>query len=153
MPKIDVDTAPVIVGSRYPLPFRLVSPARRKQQLGDAGGLKDFGVNKVDLPPGEWSSQRHWHSNEDELVYVLAGEVTLIEDDGETILRAGDCAAFPKGAANGHHLVNRSTAMATYLEVGTRTERDACSYPDVDLHMPADGPWFTKKDGTPYPQE
>ena len=101
---------------------RSTHPARERvrQRLGDAGGLTDFGVNLMHLPPGNWSSQRHWHSHEDEFVYVLEGELTLVEDGGETVLRAGDCAAFPKGTGNGHHLINRSDAMAVYLEVGTR---------------------------------
>ncbi len=151
MPKIDLDQAPLRIGSTYPLPFRLIAPTRKKRALGDAAGLVDFGVNLVELPPFEWSSQRHWHEDEDELVYVLAGEVTLIEDGQETILRAGDAAGFKKGVANGHHLVNRSTTTATFLEVGTRKADDTTHYPDVDLHAPSTGGYFTK-DGTPYPK-
>jgi uncharacterized cupin superfamily protein len=95
-----------------------------RQRLGNAGGLIDFGVNLVHLPPGNWSSQRHWHSAEDEFVYLLEGEPTLIEDGGDTVLRAGDCAAFPKGSGNGHHLINKAGAMAVYLEIGARSPAD-----------------------------
>jgi uncharacterized cupin superfamily protein len=103
------------------------------------------------LPPGNWSSQRHWHSAEDEFVYVLEGELTLIEDDGETILRAGDCAAFPKGSGNGHHFINRSDATALYLEVGTRSPTDITICSDIDMMSSnADGR-FAHKDGVPYP--
>ena len=108
MPKIDVAAVPKRQGAGYPPPFDAPHADRIRQRLGDAGGLTDFGVNLMHLPPGNWSSQRHWHSHEDEFVYVLAGEVTLVEDGGETVLRAGDCAAFPKGTGNGHHLINRS---------------------------------------------
>jgi uncharacterized cupin superfamily protein len=103
------------------------------------------------LPPGNWSSQRHWHSHEDEFVYVLEGELTLIEDGGETLLRAGDCAAFPKGSGDGHHMINRSQATAVYLEVGSRHADDVTTCSDIDLMSTnADGR-FLHKDGTPYP--
>ena len=118
MPKIDIAAVPARKGSGYPPPFDAPCAARTRQRLGDAGGLRDFGVNLMTLPPGSWSSQRHWHSDEDEFVYVLEGEVTLIEDGGEMVLHAGDCATFPKGTGNGHHLINKSSAMAVYLEVG-----------------------------------
>lgn len=153
MPKIDVANVTKRQGSAYPLPFRLKSPNRIKQALGDAGGLTDFGVNLVRLPPGEWSSQRHWHSAEDEFVYVLSGTLTLVTDAGETLLEAGDCAAFPKNSGDAHHMINKGSESAVYLEVGTRTDSDVCSYPDVDLHSdPADG-WYTHKDGSLYPKE
>ena len=103
------------------------------------------------LPSGGWSSQRHWHSHEDEFVYVLEGEVVLVEDGGETLLRAGDCAAFPKNSGNGHHLINRSSAMAVYLEVGSRQPPDLTTCSDIDMQSSnADGR-FVHKDGTPYP--
>ncbi|MGH8162737.1 MAG: cupin domain-containing protein [Rhodanobacteraceae bacterium] len=122
-----------------------------RRALGDAGGLSNFGVNLLELPPGTWSSQRHWHSAEDEFVYVLSGEVDLIDDDGEQTLRAGDCAAFPKAKANGHHLINRSNAMAVCLEVGTRSSDDVCTYSDIDLHIgPGRSTGYTHKDGEPY---
>lgn len=148
MPKIDIARAPTKEGSGYPAPFHDMANGRVKTALGDAAGLVDFGVNLVRLPPGCWSSQRHWHSAEDEFVYVLEGEVTLVTEGGRQRLCAGDCAAFPKGAPDGHHLVNESADDAVYLEVGTRTDIDVCTYPDVDLHYdPKDG-WYTRKDGT-----
>ncbi len=110
MPKIDIAAVPERKGSGYPPPFDAPCAERVRQRLGNAGGLTDFGVNLMRLPPGNWSSQRHWHSAEDEFVYVLEGELTLIEDGGETVLRADDCAAFPKGSGNGHHLINKSRA-------------------------------------------
>src|SRR5205807_5005264 len=103
-------------------------------------------------PRGAWSSQRHWHSSEDEFVYILSGEVLLVTDGGEEILRAGDCAAFPKSAPNGHHLVNRSGEAAICLEVGTRSDDDVTTYPDVDMRIDNREGWFTRKDGTPYPK-
>ena len=151
MPKIDVASVPERRGTYYPPPFDAPCADRVRQRLGDAGGIADFGVNLMRLPPGQWSSQRHWHSHEDEFVYVLAGELTLIEDGGETLLRAGDCAAFPKGTGNGHHMVNRSGVTATYLEVGSRWIDDITTCSDVDMKSAnADGR-FTRKDGTPYP--
>jgi uncharacterized cupin superfamily protein len=120
MPKIDVAAVPERKGCPYPAPFDAPCAERIRQRVGDAGALKDFGVNLMRLPPGNWSSQRHWHSHEDEFVYVLEGELALIEDGSETVLRAGDCAAFPKGSGNGHHLINKSAGMAVYLEVGSR---------------------------------
>jgi uncharacterized cupin superfamily protein len=151
MPKIDIPLVPERNGSDYPSPFDAPCAGRIRQRLGDAGGLADFGVNLTRLPPGSWSSQRHWHLHEDEFVYVLDGELTLIENEGETLLRAGDCAAFPKGSGNGHHLTNRSGAMAVYLEVGSRYPDELTTYSDIDMKIAdADG-IFVHKDGTPYP--
>src|SRR4051794_27616163 len=151
MPKIDLASVPVRKGSGYPAEFASPLLGRTRRRLGDAGGLRDFGVNLMTLPPGNWSSQRHWHSHEDEFVTVLEGEVTLIEDGGETVLRAGDSAAFPKGTGNGHHLINKSNAMAVYLEVGSRHPDDLTTCSDIDLMSAnADGR-FVHKDGTPYP--
>jgi uncharacterized cupin superfamily protein len=152
MPKIDIDAAPLTKGSGYPAPFHEKSRERTKRALGDACGLSDFGVNFTRLPPGEWSSQRHWHSHEDEFVYVISGEVALITNDGETVLRAGDCVGFPKNTPNGHHLINRGKVPAVYLEVGTRNEADISYYPDVDLHYDPKHGWYSHKDGTPYPK-
>lgn len=152
MPKIDPAEVPERKGSGYPAPFHEKSPTRVRKALGDAAGLRDFGVNLTRLPPGEWSSQRHWHTDEDEFVYILAGEVTLVTGKGREILRAGDCAAFAKGEPDGHHLINESGADAVYLEVGTRSARDVCSYPDVDLHFDPKDDWYTRKDGTLYPR-
>jgi uncharacterized cupin superfamily protein len=150
MPKIDVAAVPVRSGSGYPPPLDAPCASRTRRRLGNAGGLDDFGVNLMTLPAGGWSSQRHWHSHEDEFVYILEGEVTLIEDGGETLLRAGDCAAFPKATGNGHHLVNRSQSTAVYLEVGSRNPRDLTTCSDVDMMSAhADGR-FVHKDGTPF---
>lgn len=151
MPKVDVKAVPEHRGSGYPAPFHLPAGERVRQRLGDAGGLTQFGVNLLHLPPDCWSSQRHWHSAEDEFVWVLSGEVTLITDRGEEILRAGNCSAFPKGEKNGHHIVNRSKEIATLLEIGTRASDDLCEYPDIDLRIDARVGQFTHRDGTPYP--
>ncbi|TFV41954.1 cupin domain-containing protein [Bradyrhizobium frederickii] len=151
MPKIDIAGVPARKGSGYPAPFDAPCAERIRQRLGDAGGLSDFGVNLMRLPPGGWSSQRHWHSHEDEFVYILEGEVTLIEDGGETLLRAGDCAAFPKASGNGHHMINRSNATAVYLEVGSRSQADLITCSDIDMMSPASDGRFLHKDGTPYP--
>ena len=150
MPKVDLAAVPQIKGVGYPAPFAAACADRIRQRLGNAGGLTDFGINLMRLPPGNWSSQRHWHSHEDEFVYVLAGELTLVEDGGETLLRAGDCAAFPKGTGNGHHMINTSDAVALYLEVGSRNRDDLTTCSDIDLMSSnADGR-FVHKDGTAY---
>jgi uncharacterized cupin superfamily protein len=153
MPKIDVKSVYQRKGSTYPAPFNERAKDRIKQGLGDAGGLGDFGVNLTHLPPGAWSSQRHWHSAEDEFVYIISGEVTLITDAGEEILRGGDCAAFPKNTPNGHHLVNKSDKTAVYLEIGNRNPMaDICTYPDIDMLLDRKLGGFTHRDGTPYPK-
>jgi uncharacterized cupin superfamily protein len=149
MRKLDLSVIPVRSGSDYPAPFAERIAGRTRQALGDAGGLTDFGVNLTKLPPGAWSSHRHWHSEEDEFVYVLSGELTLITDDGEQLLRAGDCVAFPKNTPNGHHMVNRTSEMAICLDVGSRSPRDVCIYPDIDLRADRDD--YAHKDGQPYP--
>jgi len=149
MPRIDLAKAPVRTGTGYPAPHDAPCRERSRLRLGDAGGLSQFGVNLLTLKPGVWSSQRHWHVREDEFVYILSGEVVLITDGGEEVLRAGDCAAFPANDGNGHHLVNRSGADATLLEIGTRSNGDTAFYPDIDLMLdPAKG--FVRKDGTAY---
>jgi uncharacterized cupin superfamily protein len=153
MPKIDIAAVPERTGSGYPAPFDTPCAGRIRQRLGNAGGVRDFGINLMRLTPGNWSSQRHWHSHEDEFVYVLEGELTLIEDDGETVLRAGDCAAFPKGTGNGHHLINRSDATAVYLEVGSRSPDDLTTCSDIDMMSAASDGRFVQKDGTPYPDQ
>ena len=150
MPKIDLAAVPVRKGTGYPDPFNEPCTDRTRRKVGDAGRLRDFGINLMTLPPGGWSSQRHWHSHEDEFVYVLEGELTLVEDDGETLLSAGECAAFPKGTGNGHHLKNLSSVVAVYLEVGTRNPDDLTTCSDVDMMSSnADGR-FVHKDGSPY---
>ena len=151
MPKIDISAVPQNRGTGYPPQFNAPCAERLRQRIGNAGGLKDFGVNLMQLPPGNWSSQRHWHSHEDEFVYVVEGELTLIEDGGEILLRAGDCAAFPKGTGNGHHMINRSGKGAVYLEMGSRSRDDVTTCSDIDMMSSnADGR-FVHKDGTPYP--
>jgi uncharacterized cupin superfamily protein len=152
MPKINVKTVPGQKGSGYPAPYHLAAGERVRQALGDASGLSDFGVNLLQLPPGAWSSQRHWHSHEEEFVWILEGEVVLVTDAGEEILRAGDCAAFPKNAADGHHLINKSDRVAVCLEVGTRSDEDVCIYPDIDMRVDNRTGVFTHMDGSPYPQ-
>ncbi|MBS0386359.1 MAG: cupin domain-containing protein [Proteobacteria bacterium] len=152
MPKIDIAAAPQRIGSGYPAPFHEPCAARVRKQLGDAAGLSDFGVNLLTLRPGAWSSQRHWHDIEDEFVYVLSGEVVLVTDDGETTLKAGDCAGFPKNASNGHHLVNRSNADATLLEIGTRTTDDVTTYSDIDMKYDPKLGGYVRRNGEPYPE-
>ena len=150
--RIDTSTLARIVGTLYPPPFDRPCRARERRRLGDAAGLTQFGVNLLRLAPGAWSSQRHWHALEDELVYVLDGEVVLVTDAGEETLRAGDAAGFKAGDADGHHLQNRSDQDALLLEIGSRIEGDSAAYPDIDLLAPAHGQpaEYTRRDGTPY---
>jgi uncharacterized cupin superfamily protein len=150
MPKIDIAAVAARKGSGYPPPFDAPCATRTRRRLGDAGGLRDFGVNLMTLPPGGWSSQRHWHSREDEFVFVIEGELVLVENDGEVLLRAGDCAAFPKGTGNGHHMINRSSMPAMYLEVGSRQPHDLTTCSDIDLKSANSDGRFVHKDGTPY---
>jgi len=153
MPKIDIASLPEIRRCGYPTPLDQPCRERVRKALGDAGGLSQFGVNLLTLQPGAWSAQRHWHVEEDEFVFVVSGEVVLIDDTGEHLLQTGDSAAFKANDANGHHLVNKSPAPVTVLEIGTRTQgdQDTCYYPDADLVW--DGPkgTYTHRDGTPYP--
>jgi len=151
-PAIDPEKVPGREGSSYPGTFAEIAEGRIKRALGDALGLENFGVNLVALPPGCWSSQRHWHSQEDEFVYVLSGELTLVTEAGEQRLGPGQVAGFPAGVADGHHLINNGPETATYLEVGDRRADDEVVYPDVDLRL-APGPLgkvFTRKSGDPY---
>jgi uncharacterized cupin superfamily protein len=151
MAKLDLAAVAVHRGSSYPAPHDGPCAGRARQRLGDAGGLQDFGVNLMRLPPRGWSSQRHWHSHEDEFVYVLEGEVVLVEDAGETLLRAGDCAAFPRGTGDGHHLINRSSTTVVLLEVGSRNLEDLTTYSDIDMKTASPDGRYVHKDGTPYP--
>jgi uncharacterized cupin superfamily protein len=149
--KIDIDTAPTRFGTGYPPPFDAPCKGRRRWRLGDAAGLTQFGVNLLRLPPGQWSSQRHWHEAEDEFVYVLDGEVVLVTDAGETRLTAGDCAGFKAGDPDGHKLENRSQREAVLLEVGSRRPgEDAAHYPDIDLDLPRGAHGYTDKARRPY---
>ncbi|HTW89815.1 MAG TPA: cupin domain-containing protein [Candidatus Binataceae bacterium] len=149
-PAIDPASLPESKGvTSYPEPFRAMVAGRMRRVLGETLGLKNFGVNLSRLDPGAYSSARHWHSLEDEFVYVLEGEVTLITDEGEQTLTAGMAAGFPAGKPNGHHLVNRGSRIATYLEIGDRRPGDEVTYPDIDLELR----WarrFRHKDGRPY---
>jgi uncharacterized cupin superfamily protein len=149
--RIDSKKAGASVGTSYPPPYDAPCTARVRHRLGDAAGLTDFGVNLLRLPPGTWSSQRHWHSTEDEFVYILEGEVVLVTDVGEETLRAGDCAGFKAGLEDGHHLQNRSPIEALVLEVGSRKAEDAGEYSDIDMRFSPDG--YARKDGTPYPRK
>jgi uncharacterized cupin superfamily protein len=133
MAKIDVAKVKENVGSGYPKPFDAPCLKRSRKRLGDAAKLTQFGVNLLTLKPGVWSSQRHWHTKEDEFILVVKGEVVLVTNDGDEILRAGDCAGFKAGKKNGHHLQNRSKRDALVLEVGTRSTDDETDYPDIDM--------------------
>lgn len=149
--KIDVASLPLQLGTFYPPPYDQPCRARERRRLGDAAGLTQFGVNLLRLPPGAWSSQRHWHTKEDEFTFVVQGEVVLVTDAGEEVLKAGDCAGFPAGEHNGHHLQNRSDKDALLLEVGSRISGDGAHYPDIDLvFQPGEGVIYTHRDGTPY---
>lgn len=149
--KIDIETAPKVVGTLYPPPYDVPCRARSRTRLGDAAGLTQFGVNLCRLPPGAWSSQRHWHTDEDELVYVLEGEVTLVSDAGEERLVAGDSVGFKAGNPDGHCIQNRSDSDAVILEVGSRAESGSAHYPDIDLMVVTGKPGYLHTDGTPYP--
>jgi uncharacterized cupin superfamily protein len=147
--KIDIERAPISAGSRYPRPFDRPCQNKLRRRLAVAAGLKQIGINLLELAPGAWSSQRHWHTHVDEFVYVLDGEVVLVTEGCEEILRAGDCAAFLPGDPDGHHLQNRSGALARVLEIGSaETPDDATSYPDIDLRASASG--YSHSDGSPY---
>lgn len=152
MAKIDLSNVPVRTGSIYPAPYAAMMAGRSSLRLGDAAGLTQFGVNLVTLAPGAMSSLRHWHLNEDEFVMVTEGECLLVQDQGETPMRAGDCAGFQAGSTNGHHFLNRSDKPATFLVVGSKAPREVATYSDVDLMvtMAAGKASFTLKDGTPY---
>jgi uncharacterized cupin superfamily protein len=149
--RIDPSTLPETVGTFYPPPFDQPCRARGRKKLGDAAGLTQFGVNLLRLPPGAWSSQRHWHNEQDEFVYVVSGEVVLVTDAGEEVLKAGDCAGFKAGDKDGHHIQNRSGADVLLLEIGTRTESDSGEYSDIDMAFQMGGAAiYVHKDGTPY---
>jgi uncharacterized cupin superfamily protein len=151
---IDPEKVPTEKRSNYPDEFKPMVAGRIRQRLGNFAGLKNFGVNLVKLEPGSCSALRHWHSHQDEFIYILEGELTLITDAGAEILKPGMAAGFPANEANGHHLVNRSSVVAVYLEVGDRTLYDQGTYPDHDLmtQTSPDGNFsgFIHKDGTPY---
>jgi uncharacterized cupin superfamily protein len=152
MPKIDIDKVPAEVRNIYPEEFAKPFAGRSRQRLGEAAGLTQFGVNICRLKPGAASSLRHWHREEDELIFVLEGEVTLVEDEGETVLRPGDAAGFKANVANGHCLVNRSNSDTVFLEIGTRAPAERATYADVDLILERDasGRRFKRRSGAPF---
>ena len=151
MKKIDPSMVPAEKPSSYPRPFDEPCGAQSIQRLARSAGLTQFGVNVTVIEAGAWSSQRHWHSHEDEFVWVLDGELTLVTNAGEETLRAGECAAFRSGDPDGHHLINRSGRTARVLEIGTTDPQDRCTYADID--MIADARGYTHRDGTPYPSK
>ena len=152
MPKIDISKIPDDIATGYPPPHNKAVEGRSRIRLARAAGLTQYGVNICTLKPGAASSQRHWHENEDELVFVLEGEVTLCEDEGETILKPGDAAAWKAGVANGHCLVNRSNRDAVFIEVGSRAARERAHYSDIDMKVERDdkGMHYTRKNGEPF---
>jgi uncharacterized cupin superfamily protein len=151
MPKIDIAKIPTDTRTGYPPPLDRIVVGRERKRLGNAVGLDQFGVNLTTLKPGAASALRHWHEKEDELVYILEGEVVLIEDEGETVLKPGDAAGFKANTPNGHHLVNRTQRDVIYLEIGTRSKHETATYPDVDLVAVRDeaGMRYTRKNGEP----
>lgn len=152
LPVIDPANVPVKTGSIYPEPYAAMMAGRSSLRLGDAGGLTQFGVNLVSLEPGALSSLRHWHLNEDEFVMVTEGECTLVQDAGETVLRPGDCAAFPAGSTDGHQFINRTERVASFLVIGTKAPSEVATYSDVDLRVEIGGgkARFTYKDGSDW---
>ena len=152
MPKIDIDKIPIDTSTGYPPPFNKAVEGRSRKRLARAGGLTQFGVNVCTLKPGAASSQRHWHEGEDELVYVLEGEVVLREDGGDIVLKPGDAAAWKAGVANGHCLINRSDRDAVFIEVGTRASSERAHYSDIDMMVVRDkeGTRYTRKNGEPF---
>ncbi len=152
MPKIDISTLPIDSRTGYPPPYDRLVVGRERKRLGNAAGLDQFGVNLTTLKPGAASALRHWHEQEDEFIYMIEGELVLIENEGETVLRPGDAAGFKANSPNGHHLVNRSARPAIYLEIGTRSPHERAHYSDVDLQVVRDhkGMRYTHKNGEPY---
>jgi uncharacterized cupin superfamily protein len=152
MPRIDIGKLPTDTRTNYPAPFDRVVVGRERKRLGNAAGLDQFGVNLTTLKPGAASALRHWHEKEDELIYMLEGEVVLVEDEGETVLKPGDAAGFKANSGNGHHLINKSNRDAVYLEIGTRSKHERVDYPGVDLMVIRDdkGARYTHKNGDPY---
>ena len=149
MPKVDLDAIAETNRTGYPPPFDADVAGRWDRRLAPATGLTEFGASHVRLEPGAWSSQRHWHEGEDELMVMIAGEAVLVEDDARTLLVAGDIVAWPRDVANGHHLVNASDAPCLFLVVGTDHGKD-CHYPDIDLHLDGATDRYHHKDGAPY---
>ncbi len=155
MPKLDLSTVPLKTGSGYPGSLAAKVGARIQQRVGQAGGLTQFGANIVTLPAGALSSLRHWHEQQDEILIVLSGTLTLIDDSGETPLKPGDVCTFPAGEANGHQIVNNSDVDGSFFVVGTHTDRETAWYSDIDMMVTSDGDGytFTRKDGGPLPED
>ena len=152
MKKLDLDAIPLESGCNYPPPFDAPCLGSTWRRLGRAAGLTAFGVNLSRIPPGVWSSQRHWHSHEDEFVVVLEGELTLVTNHGQEKLGAGECAAFKAGDPDGHHLINRSDREAVVLEIGNSDrEHDRCVYSDIDMVAEPGVEPYLHRDGSPYP--
>lgn len=149
MPKLDLDAIPQTNATGYPAQYADVVQGRWYRRLAPASGIKDFGASHVVLQPGAWSSQRHWHEGEDELVVILSGEAVLVDDSGETLLRAGDIAAFPKNDGNGHVLQNRSDSPCVFVAIGIDGDT-ACHYPDIDMHLFAGAERQKRKDGSDF---
>lgn len=152
MPRIDVVNLKIDSSTNYPEPYRKAVEGRLRKRLGNAVGLDQFGVNLTTLKPGAWSSQRHWHETEDELIYMLEGELVLCEDDGETVLKPGDAAGWKANSRIGHCLMNRSARDAVFLEIGTRSAQERAEYPDIDMRVERDasGARYLHKSGEPY---
>ena len=149
MPKIDLDALPQSNATGYPEPFDHEVQGRWWRRLAPAGGLTKMGASHVVLKPGAWSSQRHWHDDEDELVVMLSGEAVLVEDSGETILRAGDVAAWPAAVENGHHMINRSDVDCVFIAISAGNKDGSGAYSDIDMTFDSVG--YYHKDGTAYP--
>jgi uncharacterized cupin superfamily protein len=149
MPKLDLETIEATNRTGYPSPHCDPMSKRWYRRIALASGIEDFGMSHVRLEPGGISSQRHWHEGEDEAVIMLAGEAVLIEDEGETVMRPGDIAIFPKGVANGHHLVNRSAEPCIFAAIGRPAASD-CHYPDIDMHLDSVSGRFVHKDGSDF---
>ena len=150
MPKVDLSSIEQTSSTGYPPPYDRDVAGRSYRRIGKASGLSEIGVSHCVLEPGAWSSQRHWHEGLDELVVMLEGEAVLVEEDGETVLRPGDCAVFPKDVANGHHLINRSDRSCTFVAIDNQRGEGDCHYPDADLRYEVAGDRYVHKDGMPY---
>ncbi|MBV8792694.1 MAG: cupin domain-containing protein [Pseudolabrys sp.] len=152
MPKIDIDKVPIDTATGYPVPYNKAVEGRSRKRLARAAGLEQFGVNVCTLEPGAASSQRHWHENEDEFVYVLSGEVVLKEDGGEVVLKPGDAAAWKAGVQNGHCLINKSDRDCVFIEVGSRAPREIAHYSEIDMKAIKEDNRFryTRRNGEPY---
>jgi len=151
VPKLDIESIPQVNRTGYPAPFDKPVAGRWYRRLAPVSGLTAMGASHVVLKPGAWSSQRHWHTDEDELLVMLTGEAVLVEDSGRTVLRSGDVCAWPMGAQNGHHLINESDADCSFIAVGAGNFGGSGAYSDIDMKFEGDG--YFHKDGTPYPSE